>query len=304
MILEINKVGMKIQSVENNVSQVGYRGGIKSLNKINPASYYYDKYFNKMALNSTKNIIPVSPKLKYYTRVVRGHNFSGWDINPSESKDYVLFLHGMSQNVSNYQHLYESVMDKNIGVFALEYRGYGINGEGKISDDKLSKDIERAYQYLTRDRYINPKNITVIGHSMGGALATGFASKHKDLKALILISPVSKISYLGQKFVQNKNLGIGLPEIVQKLVDNVSPVKKLLDMRFNSISNMKKMQVPTYIIQSKNDCVTLKEGTRELIKTARKSGVLKGFKYLALGGHKVDSGKVKTVSDLLDDIYG
>lgn len=137
---------------------------------------------------------------------------------------------------------------------------------------------------------------------MGGALATNFASKHEDLKALILISPISKVSYLGQKFVQNKNVGVGLPASIKKIVDNISLLKKMLDMRFNSVKNMKKIKVPTYIIQSKNDCVTLKEGARELIKTARRSGVLRDFKYLPLGGHKVDSNKVKIVSAFLDVI--
>lgn len=145
---------MKIPSISNNnLSQVNYKGGVKYLNKLNPASYYYDRYFKRMASNSTENITPISSKLKGCTRLYSSSNISGWDINPFESKEYVLFLHGMSQNVSNYQHLYEAIVEKNMGVFALEYRGYGINGVDKISYDKLCKDVEYAYNHLTKDKY-------------------------------------------------------------------------------------------------------------------------------------------------------
>lgn len=297
---------MKISSIDNyNASyQVNYRGGLKSLNIINPASHYLDKYFNKMAEASVKHVDPVSSVLADKIRIARINNISAWDINPAGVKEYVLFLHGMSQNVSNYQRLYETIAGKNKGVFALEYRGYGLNSSARISEDKLRKDVEKAYNYLTEKKQVKPENITVIGHSMGGALAADFASKHDNLKALILISPISKISYLGGKFMQNKNLGVGMPEKIKKFTDKFRPLSKLLDLRFNSINKMKKISVPTYILQSKNDSVTTKEGASALIKTARRRGVLKDFRYLPLGGHKVDSKKISIVAEMLDKIYG
>lgn len=295
---------MQISEINNTRSMpVSYKGGMKYLNTFNPIARYLDIYFNKAAKVSTNRIEPISPRLSGAVDVIRLKNISMWDINPSNSNKYVFFLHGISQNVSNYQHLYEAAVKKGKGVFAVEYRGYGINDAAKISEDKLKKDVDDAYKYLTDKKGIKPENITVIGHSMGGALAADFASRHKDVKSLILIAPLSKMSYLGEKFIKNKKLGPGVPEKVQNLTNKIKLLKTLLDLRFNSVKKMKKMQVPTYILQSKNDTVTTVNGTRQLIKTARRQGVLKSFMYFHTGGHKLDSKKVAAISDILDKIY-
>ena len=284
--------------------QVSHKAGIKSLNAVNPISHYLDRYFNRMAKASANHIEPVSENLVGNINFVRINNISAWDINPSKTNEYILFLHGMSQNISNYQRLYEAAINKNKAVFALEYRGYGLNSSSKISENKLGQDVERAYKYLTDIKKVLPGDITIMGHSMGGALASSFASKHDEIKALILLSPISKMSYLGPKFMQNKNLGVGVPEKVCLITEKFSLLSRIFDYRFNSVRKMKKIKVPTYIIQSKNDSVTTKEGTRELIKTARRQGILKQFTYFPLGGHKVDSKKISEVSEILDKIYG
>ncbi len=295
---------MKISNINGytQTSHINHKGGIKSLNVINPISHYLDRYFNKMAKASANHIETVSPKLAGSVRFVRMNKTSAWDINPKASKNYILFLHGMSQNVSNYQRLYEALVE-HTGVFALEYRGYGLNSFAKVSEDRLGEDVEQAYNYLTGKKQIKPENITVVGHSMGGALASKFASKHPDLKAMVLISPITKMSYLGKKFMHNQNLGVGIPERIQNLTERLRPLGKLFDFRFNSINKIKKVSVPTYIIQSKNDSVTSKDGTRTLIKAAKRRGILKEFKYLPYGGHKVDSNKISVVSDMVGKIY-
>ena len=142
----------------------------------------------------------------------------------------------MSQNVSNYQKMYEELLLKKQGVFAVEYRGYRTNKKNKVSESKLRKDVELAYNYLTETKGIKPQNITVIGHSMGGALATNFASKHPEIKSLILLCPIVKPSFLGQKFTTNKNLGIGMPNSIKNITDKFKPLKWLLDFRFNSMA--------------------------------------------------------------------
>ena len=296
---------MKIAEINNINPQtrISHKGGLAYLNNINPMARYLDTYFNKAAKVSTNRIEPLSSKLTGNVNVIRMKNISAWDINPSDSKEYIFFLHGISQNVSNNQHLYEAAINKNKGVFAVEYRGYGINNEAKISEDKLKQDVKLAYKYLTENKGIKPENITIIGHSMGGALAADLASKHNDVKSLILISPLCKMSYLGKKFIQSKTLGPGVPPKIQNLTDKIKLLKTLLDFRFNSINKIKKTQVPTYILQSKNDTVTTFSGTKHLIETAKRSGILQGFMYFQSGGHKVDSKKVEAISDILDKIY-
>jgi len=294
---------MKIQTISNQPPQVTYKGGVKTLNRFNPAARYVNRYFNRMARTSADRIEDLKPALAGKIQNVQLGNISAWNINPSNSKEYIFFLHGMAQNVSNYQHLYETILNQGKGVFAVEYRGYGSNKPAKISEDKLRKDIKTAYNYLTQKENIKPEDITVVGHSMGGALATDFASKHHDLKALVLICPITKMSFLGEKFSSHKGLGLGMPKSVQKFSKFIKPLAWLSDLMFNSVNKISKINTPTYYIQSKNDSVTTLQGARYFAKTARKRGILQKFISFPTGGHKVDDDKVCAISEILKKIY-
>ena len=285
-----------------------FQGGLKSLNDLNPISRYSDRYFRRAAQESRKFIKQIIPELKDNLDIIplrstKKITISAWDIKPNNSDQYVLFLHGMAQNVSNYQNLYKQVNKQNIGIFAVEYRGYGANHQANFSEDKLRHDVEIAYKYLTEKKGIKPENITVIGHSLGGALATNFASKHPDIKSLILICPIVNAAKIGEKFALNKTLGEGIPPSVKDFTNKIKPLNWLYSLRLSSLLKMKSNKVPTYIIQSKNDVVTPLGSARTLAKVAKRQGVLQDIKVLESGGHMVDSNKVSIIGEFLDRIY-
>ena len=285
-----------------------FQGGLKSLNDLNPISRYSDRYFRRAAQESRKFIKQIIPELKDNLDIIplrstKKITISAWDIKPNNSDQYVLFLHGMAQNVSNYQNLYKQVNKQNIGIFAVEYRGYGANHQANFSEDKLRHDVEVAYKYLTEKKGIKPENITVIGHSLGGALATNFASKHPDIKSLILICPIVNAAKIGEKFALNKTLGEGIPPSVKNFTNKIKPLNWLYSLRLSSLLKMKSNKVPTYIIQSKNDVVTPLGSARTLAKVAKRQGVLQDIQVLESGGHMVDSNKVSIIGEFLDRIY-
>lgn len=291
-----------MQITTQNQYNTSYKGGLKSLNALNPVSYYANRYFKRSAQISNKNFTPISDSLADKIKQIKQDRILAWDINPENSKDYVFFLHGMSQNVSNYQPLYETALKNKKAVFAVEYRSYGENKLARISEDRLRNDIEKAYKFLTEEKNIRPENIIVVGHSMGGALAANFASKHEDIKALILLSPIRNMASIGKKFFLNKNIGVGVPQKVNKLTNTIKPLKWLLSLRFNSQKKMKQINAQTYILQSRNDSVTPLSGARKLVKAAREKGILKDFIIFPLGGHKVDSKKVDALNKILGEI--
>ena len=285
-----------------------FQGGLKSLNDLNPISRYSDRYFRRAAQESRKFIKQIIPELKDNLDIIplrstKKITISAWDIKPNNSDQYVLFLHGMAQNVSNYQNLYKQVNKQNIGIFSVEYRGYGANHQANFSEDKLRHDVEVAYKYLTEKKGIKPENITVIGHSLGGALATNFASKHPDIKSLILICTIVNAAKIGEKFALNKTLGEGIPPSVKNFTNKIKPLNWLYSLRLSSLLKMKSNKVPTYIIQSKNDVVTPLGSARTLAKVAKRQGVLQDIQVLESGGHMVDSNKVSIIGEFLDRIY-
>lgn len=292
-----------MQITTQNQYNTSYKGGLKSLNALNPVSYYANRYFKRSAQISNKNFTPISDSLADKIKQIKQDRILAWDINPENSKDYVFFLHGMSQNVSNYQPLYETALKNKKAVFAVEYRSYGENKPAILSEDRLRNDVEKAYKILTEEKNIRPENIIVVGHSMGGALAANFASKHEDIKALILLSPIRNMASIGKKFFLNKNIGVGVPQKVNKLTNTIKPLKWLLSLRFNSQKKMKQINAPTYILQSRNDSVTPLSGARKLVKAAREKGILKDFIIFPLGGHKVDSKKVDALNKILGEIW-
>ncbi len=296
---------MDIKISKNNISTPTFGNKLKALNAFNPISYYANRYFRHAAISSQLHLEELSPFLKDKVNVLQIKNgrhpaISVWDITPDKSGKYVFFLHGMAQNVTNYQNLYEQIINKGLGVFAVEYRSYGINKYATISEDRLRKDIRTAFDYLIENKKVSPENIIVVGHSMGGTLATYLATKYKNIKTLILVSPIANLTEIGQKFQFNKTLGEGVPELLQKTTYKIKPLKWLFSLRLNSINKIKKVKAPTYIIQSKNDSVSTIHGVRKLSKKAEQAGVLKQFITFPLGGHKVDNQKIKAITDILE----
>lgn len=293
---------MKIQPNYNinPAVRISSKGRLDLLVNANPLSRSAKNYFNKVAQKSTFQIEPLQSSLLTIFSKEVFNNISAWNFNNGKSEKYVMFLHGMAQNVSNYQRLYDSVLEKNYNVFALEYRGYGENGVRKISESKLIKDVESGYKYLVEEKKVKPENITLVGHSMGGALAVDLATKHPEVKNLILIAPLSKLSYISEKFTLNSTLGIGASKKMKNITDKFAPFKWLYDRTFNSINKIKKVKVPTYIIHSKSDRVSEVEGAWDLIKAARKANILERAYIIENRGHQVDKQKIDLVSQILE----
>lgn len=280
-----------------------HKGGIKSLNVVNPIMRYTNDYFVKRAKASTLKFQAIKPSLENVIKHVKiksgKYDLNAWDMNPNNSDKYILFLHGMAQNITDYQDLYESILNQgNFGVLALEYRAYGENTKGKPTEDNLVKDAKGGFRFLT-DKGIKPENIILAGHSMGGSLATTLATKEKNIKGLLLICPLTKTEYWGKKFINNSQLGLGVPSFVQNFTEKIFPLKWLHNLTFNSIDKLKDIKCPIYLIHSKNDAVTSLQGARNFVKTAKRNKLDVEYHYLSTGGHRVDSGKIAYITEFL-----
>lgn len=272
----------------------------KSWNAINPISIYSNKYLNKSALASKKKFKPITKSLEGKINQIKLGKIFAWDINPENRKEYVLFLHGLGQNINDYQPLYETILKNKKGVFAIEYRSYGQNKKTKITEDKLKEDVKNAYEYLREQKNIDPKDTIVMGHSVGTALATDLASKQKDLKALILIAPIKDLAGVTRKFVESKSLGFGVPSRLCKLRESFNFIKYLFSRFFSSYKKLSDLKMPLFLVQSRDDAVTPLGSTRLIAKKAQRVGILKDFVILPSGGHNVDSRKINVVSKFLE----
>ena len=99
----------------------------------------------------------------------------------------VLFSHGNGEDLGWVLPLLPALRDLGFGVFAYDYRGYGLS-EGQPSEQHVYADIDAAYGYLTRELRVPPERIILYGRSLGAGAAVDLAAR-QAVGGLILESP-------------------------------------------------------------------------------------------------------------------
>jgi abhydrolase domain-containing protein 17 len=96
----------------------------------------------------------------------------------------MLFIHGNAEDLGDIRAVLEQLRDWGFGVFAFDYRGYGLS-DGQPSEKNAYQDTAAAYQYLTQQLQVPASRIIVYGRSLGGASAVELATQ-KTFSGLIL----------------------------------------------------------------------------------------------------------------------
>ena len=120
--------------------------------------------------------------------------YQGW-LPEAEPRAILLVVHGLAEHSGRYRKLAERLVTLNYGVFALDHRGHG-KSEGLAGyvtrfQDYLI-DLE-TFHRIVRDKYPAAR-IFIIGHSMGGTIATAYAIRHqRELAGLVLSGATLKV---------------------------------------------------------------------------------------------------------------
>jgi alpha-beta hydrolase superfamily lysophospholipase len=156
-------------------------------------------------------------------------------------------------------------------VLIYDYRGYGESTGGPPREKLAYEDAERAWTYLVSERRIAPATIVIYGHSLGGVVAIDLASKHADAGALITESALTSIADVAD--------GMGVSRLL--------PVRFILTERFDALSKIRAVHVPTLILQGQEDRRQLPMGQRlyDAANDPKQRAVIPG------GGHE-DSAEV------------
>ena len=106
-------------------------------------------------------------------------------------KAVVLLFHGLGEHSGRYSSVGSTLTDAGYAVHALDHRGHG-RSEGKRvfvkSYGELQRDLVQFRQLVERQHPDTP--IIVLGHSMGGNLAVGYALDNQaGLSGLALSGP-------------------------------------------------------------------------------------------------------------------
>ena len=99
----------------------------------------------------------------------------------------ILIIHGFAggtydiENLANYLEL-----NKKFDVFFFTLPGHDVKDKRKATSKEWIKESEKQINYLINNGY---KNIYLVGHSMGGVIATHLAKKYKEVKKIVLAAP-------------------------------------------------------------------------------------------------------------------
>lgn len=104
----------------------------------------------------------------------------------------ILVIHGFAGGVYDQEYLTHRLeLVSNYDVFTFTLPGHDGDFKKKITYKDWIKKVDSEMEFLISNGY---KKIYVIGHSMGGVLASYVASKYPQVKKLVLVAPAFRIS--------------------------------------------------------------------------------------------------------------
>ncbi len=125
-------------------------------------------------------------------RLSSGSYYQVWG-GPSASAEVVV-AHGYAEHSGRYAHVAKDLVNAGLRVWALDHRGHG-RSEGERGDivswEAAVADVDRLVDLAAADG----RAVFLLGHSMGGAIATAYALAHQDrLAGLVLSAPALLLS--------------------------------------------------------------------------------------------------------------
>ena len=161
-----------------------------------------------------------------------GEELKGYYLEaPIETRKTVIYLHGRANNISHHlKEVTEIQKQIPINVLMIDYRGFGestLKPNKRITEDALAIDADAMYDYLITKRGLSPEDISVYGHSLGGAVAVQLSTR-KEIDRLIVDATFTSLKDVGKDYFYS---------IVPK-----SWVGKVAGDEFNSIEAIKKIK--------------------------------------------------------------
>jgi hypothetical protein len=118
---------------------------------------------------------------------------TGWWIPATPGARYanttILFLPPGDASLATSISTLATLHSLGLNIFAFDYRGYGQSANTHPTQQKMTHDVDDAWQYLTSSRAIPAKEIIPYGTGTGASLAAHLAATHTEIPALILDSP-------------------------------------------------------------------------------------------------------------------
>jgi fermentation-respiration switch protein FrsA (DUF1100 family) len=193
------------------------------------------------------------------------HNsINAWWLPPpdwSPKDGALIYFHGNSENLSTCGGtLTKWSSELHTGVLGFDYPGFG-HSTGSPNEQSCYAAAETSFDWLVNEKKIAPKDIILVGQSIGGAVAMELA---RSRPCRMLLTSGAFTSFADA--AQHRYFWL--------------PARYLVRLRFNNIEKMKDLETPVFITHGTHDhTVPFSQGER-LAAAAR------GYKrFYPIAGH-------------------
>jgi len=195
----------------------------------------------------------------------------------------VLYLHGARWNLTGSVTRIERWRQLGFAVFAVDYRGFGRSSDVTPTEAYAYEDAEAAWDYLAklapaRQRYI-------VGHSLGGAIATELARRRPDAAGLVLEATFTSVA-----------------DMVSESPWGWIPVGLILTQRFDTLAKIGEVKVPVLITHGTRDSIVPFAMGERLYQAAK--GRKRFIKVEGAGHHNLSGAAFDEYRAALAELFG
>lgn len=110
--------------------------------------------------------------------------------NSEDGRRTIMIVHGLSEHAGRYEHVAEYMVQQGWNVVLPDQRGHGRSSGPSLHAPRFEafcEDLQTLREYFA----LAPRQLGILGHSMGGLIATRDAQLHPEASsALLLFSPL------------------------------------------------------------------------------------------------------------------
>lgn len=147
----------------------------------------------------------------YYIRVEPNVKIYVEDVNP-EAKKTILFLHGWPGSHKLFEYQFDKLPELGYRCIGIDTRGFGNSDKpiGGYDYDRLAEDVKLVIDALQL------QDITLAGHSTGGAIALRYMARYNEYG----VSKLALFAAAAPSLIKRPNFPYGLDkEAVIKIID-------------------------------------------------------------------------------------
>lgn len=205
-------------------------------------------------------------------------------------KKAILLIHGFVGGIYDYDNFQNELqVNRKFDVFTFTLPGHEKNIVKDVKYEEWIKEACNQMNFLIEHNY---KDIYIIGHSMGGVIATHLASIYPQVKRLVLAAPAFRYFYFKDGKVNIKGINETLksmPELLkeegkEKVIERIQKTPIATMMEFTKLvdkyqKDIEKITCPLLTIHGLDDNVVPEEATNYVYNAAHsKTNILVNIK--------------------------